>query len=68
MTAAAPSALYRAGKFVRRHKAGLAMAATLVLLLAAGTVVSTWQAIRATRAKAAAVAEKQHADQEAATA
>ena len=68
VTAAAPTALYRAGKFVRRHKAGLAMAATLVLLLAAGTVVSTWQAIRATRAKAAAVAEKHRADQEAATA
>jgi hypothetical protein len=68
VTAAAPSALYRAGKFVRRHKAGLAVAGALVALLAAGAVISTWQAVRATRAKAAAIAEKQRADKEAATA
>ncbi len=51
VNAAAPSALYRAGKFIRRHKAGLAMATALVLLLVAGAVVSTWQAVRATRAE-----------------
>ena len=52
VSAAAPGKLYRAGKFVRRHKVGLAMAAALVLLLLAGTVVSTWQAVRASRAEA----------------
>jgi eukaryotic-like serine/threonine-protein kinase len=51
VTAAAPSTLYRAGKFVRRHKAGLAATTALVLLLAAGATVSTWQAVRATRAE-----------------
>ena len=53
VTAAAPGTLYLLGKFVRRHRVGLAMAASLVLLLAAGVVASTWQAIRATRAEAA---------------
>ena len=57
VTAAAPSTLYRARKFVRRHKAGLATATALVLLLAAGAVVSTWQAVRATRAERRARAE-----------
>jgi tetratricopeptide (TPR) repeat protein len=51
VTAAAPGAIYRMGKFARRHRLGLAMAATLVLLLAAGGVVSTWQAVRAKRAE-----------------
>ena len=51
VTAVAPTALYRAGKFVRRHKGGLAVASAMVLLLAAGVVVSTWQAVRATRAE-----------------
>ncbi len=51
VTAAAPSTLYRAGKFIRRYKLELAAAAALVLLLAAGTVVSAWQAVRATRAE-----------------
>ncbi len=69
VTAAAPSTLYRAGKFVRRHKAGLATATALLLLLVAGAVVSAWQAVRATRAERAqsrlrqrAEAEKERAD------
>jgi tetratricopeptide (TPR) repeat protein len=53
VSAAAPTALYLAQKFVRRHRTGLATAAALALLLAAGTVVSTWQAVRATRAEQA---------------
>jgi serine/threonine protein kinase/tetratricopeptide (TPR) repeat protein len=51
VTAAAPGTLYRVGKLVRRHRVELAMAATLVLLLVVGVVVSTWQAVRATRAE-----------------
>jgi len=51
VNAAAPSALYQVGKFIRRHKAGLATAIALVLLLAAGAAISTWQAVRATRAE-----------------
>ncbi len=51
VTAAAPSTVYLAQKFIRRHKAGLGMAATVVLLLTAGAVVSRLQAVRAQRAE-----------------
>jgi tetratricopeptide (TPR) repeat protein len=51
VTAAAPSTLYRAQKFVRRNRAALTIAAGFVALLAAGATVSTWQAFRATRAE-----------------
>ena len=57
VTAAAPGAWYLAGKFMRRHRFGLAMAAALILGLAAGVVVSTWLAVRATRAEAASRTE-----------
>jgi eukaryotic-like serine/threonine-protein kinase len=62
VSAAAPSALYLAQKFIRRHKAGLAMAGALVLLLAAGVVVSTWQAVRATLAEGRERAQRQRAE------
>src|SRR5262249_13750344 len=42
-----PSAAYRMRKFLRRHQAGVAMAAAFVTLLAIAAVVSTWQAVRA---------------------
>lgn len=51
VTAAPSSTLYRARKFVRRHRAGLATAAALLMLLVAGVVASTWQAVRAGRAE-----------------
>ncbi len=62
VSAAAPSRLYRARKFVRRHKVGLAMAAGMVLLLAGGVVVSLWQAVRATRAERAQALLRQEAE------
>ena len=43
-----PSAGYRLRKFGRRYKAPLALTAGFGLLLLAGVVVSTWQAMRAT--------------------
>src|SRR5207249_11990119 len=46
-----PSRLYEFQKTVRRHKFGFAAAAALVLVLATGVVVSTSEAIRATRAE-----------------
>ena len=49
--AAAPRLGYRMGKFVRRHRAGLATAGALVVLLLAAATVSTWQAVRASRAE-----------------
>ena len=64
VTAAAPSTVYRAQKFVRRHRTGLAMASALLLLLAAGVVVSTWQAVRATRAESKEKIQRAHAESE----
>jgi eukaryotic-like serine/threonine-protein kinase len=57
--AAPPSARYRLRKFARKHRAGLTTAAALALLLVAGAAVSTWQAVRATRAEQVAIAAQQ---------
>jgi serine/threonine protein kinase/tetratricopeptide (TPR) repeat protein len=46
-----PSAWYRLRKFTRRNKGALTAAALVALVLILGTVLSTWQAIRATRAR-----------------
>ncbi len=51
VTAAPPGTLYRVRKFVRRHRVGLAVAVTFVLLLVSGVVVSAWEAVRAKRAE-----------------
>ena len=56
--AAPPSRTYRAGKFARKHWAGMTIAAAFVILLIAGIAVSGWQAIRATRAERVATARK----------
>ena len=53
VTAAPPGAGYRAKKFVHRHQAALAVGTALLLLLLAGVIGSTWQAVRATRAERA---------------
>jgi eukaryotic-like serine/threonine-protein kinase len=62
VSAAAPSTLYRGRKFVRRHKVGLAVAAGMVTLLTGGVMVSTWQAVRATRAERAQALLRQEAE------
>jgi eukaryotic-like serine/threonine-protein kinase len=64
VTAAAPKALYRVGKFVRRNRLALATATALALLLLAGTVVSAWQAVRATRAESEEKVQRARAEQE----
>ncbi len=46
-----PSAAYRFQKLVRRNKLAFAAAAAVVCVLVLGLVVSTWQAVRATRAE-----------------
>src|SRR5204862_1879657 len=46
-----PTAGYRLRKFARKHRTALTTAAMIVLLLVAGVAVSTWQAVRATRAE-----------------
>ncbi len=47
--AGAPGMVYRVGKFVRRHKAGLATATVLALALMGAAAVSLWQAAAARR-------------------
>jgi eukaryotic-like serine/threonine-protein kinase len=46
-----PSAWYRFRKFARRNHVALMTAALIAVALVVGTVVSTWQAIRATQAE-----------------
>src|SRR5262249_45088890 len=59
-----PSTVYKVRKFARKNKRLLLAAAAFVLLLAVGSVISTWQAIRATRAEAKE-AERADAEREA---
>jgi serine/threonine protein kinase/WD40 repeat protein len=56
-----PTAGYKARKFARKHRAGLATAAGFAALLVLGTAVSAWQAVRATQAEAVALANEQKA-------
>jgi serine/threonine protein kinase/tetratricopeptide (TPR) repeat protein len=53
-----PSAGYRLRKFLRRYKKPVLAVTTVFLVLMAGVVVSTWQAIRASRAEAEARRER----------
>jgi serine/threonine protein kinase/WD40 repeat protein len=46
-----PSTTYRLRKFLRRNKGPVAAAGVVLLALVVGTVVSSWQAVRATRAE-----------------
>jgi tetratricopeptide (TPR) repeat protein len=48
-----PGARYRAGKFVRRHRTGVAVGAVLAAALVAGVIATGWQAARAVRAERA---------------
>jgi hypothetical protein len=41
--------VYEFQKTVRRHKFGFAAATALILVLTAGVLTSTWQAVEATR-------------------
>lgn len=56
-----PSAAYQLRKFARRHRALVAGLAAVFIVLAAGVVASTWQAVRANRAGRIAVAERDRA-------
>src|SRR6266566_1919552 len=46
-----PSALYRLQKVARRHRVAFAAGAVVTVALLSGVVISTWQAVRATRAE-----------------
>ena len=56
-----PTTSYQLQKFARRHKALVGGVAAVFVVLVAGVVVSTWQAIRASRAETAAVQERDRA-------
>src|SRR5262249_43216308 len=59
-----PSALYRFRKLARRNKAALVTAALVGVALVVGILVSSWQAVRATRAEALAEDRRQQAEEE----
>ena len=49
-----PSAWYRMRKLIRRNKVAISTVLLVAASLVAGTIVSTWQAVRATRAQSLA--------------
>jgi eukaryotic-like serine/threonine-protein kinase len=58
-----PSAGYRFRKFARRNKKALVMTAAVAVIMLAATIISTWQAVRATRAEQKAVTNFDRATQ-----
>ena len=56
-----PTTRYQLQKFARRHKALVGGIAAVFVVLAGGVVVSTWQAVRASRAEAAALRDRDRA-------
>jgi eukaryotic-like serine/threonine-protein kinase len=54
--AAPPSASYRIGKYASKHRAVLSTAATILVVMAVATAISSWQAVRARREEANAKA------------
>ncbi len=61
ITARPPSASYQLQKFARRHKALVAGTGTVFVVLVAGIVASTWQAMRASRAEQSAIQQRDRA-------
>src|SRR5208282_4160053 len=55
------SSAYRLRKYVRRHRAMVAGVAAVFVVLVAGIIASSWQAVRANRAGQAAVVERDRA-------
>ena len=51
VVACPPTRLYQFKKFARRHRAAFAAVSAIAAVLVAGVIVSTWQAVRATRAE-----------------
>lgn len=56
-----PSAVYRWGKFLRRHRGGVAAAALFLATLTIGLGVSIWQAVLARQAEGRAIANHRQA-------
>jgi hypothetical protein len=62
VVACPPSRAYLLGKLIRRHRLACMAGAAVAIALLAGTVISTWQAVRATRAERAASRERARAE------
>lgn len=63
VSATPPGAAYRFRKFARRNRVAMRVAATIAAVLVVATAVSTWQAVRATRAaERAQAAEKKSSE------
>ena len=58
-----PTATYRLRKFTHKHRAAIITAAAFIVLLVAGVVASSWQAIRASQAKQQAIDERDAKEQ-----
>jgi tetratricopeptide (TPR) repeat protein len=56
-----PGAGYRVRKFARKHRVALGTVAAFVALLVGGAGISTWQAVRATRAEQQAIEDRDKA-------
>ena len=54
VTATADTTIYRAGKFVKRHRTGVLASSAIALILLLATAVTTWQAVIARREQAKA--------------
>jgi serine/threonine protein kinase/WD40 repeat protein len=65
VSATPPSTAYRFQKFARRHRAAIRVAASITLLLLGASIVSSWLAVQASRARAAAERQRQAAQTEA---
>lgn len=64
VSARPPSAGYQFQKFARRHKLALRAVVGIVTVLVVATLVSTWQAVRATKAEQQAKEQKHVAEQQ----
>jgi len=59
--AGAPSAFYRMQKLVRRHRVAFGFGLLVAIVLVSATAISSWQAVRATRAERTANDDRQRA-------
>ncbi len=57
-----PSLAYRFRRFAKRHRVALVTSVAFIALLAAGTVTSTWEAVRATQAERAQTLLREQAE------
>jgi WD40 repeat protein len=64
VTARPPSRFYEFQKTVRRHRMGFAATTAVIVTLAAGVIISSWEAARATRAEHAQIQLRRQAQAE----